>query len=182
MYLILFQDQSLYNIKGIAILDNDGNRIVAKYYDETYPTIKEQKAFEKKLFNKTQKANSEIILLDGVVCVYRSNVDLFFYVLGCTLGNELILVNVLQCLYDTVSQILRKNVERKNLFDNLDVVLLALDEICDSGIVLETDAAAVVQRVNFRPDEYLFSDQSMSQVGSQLLQSAKDQLKWSLLK
>lgn len=28
-----------------------------QYYDETFPTAKEQKAFEKNLFNKTHRAN-----------------------------------------------------------------------------------------------------------------------------
>lgn len=40
----------------MCILDNDGNRILAKYYDKNVlPTTKEQKAFEKNLFNKTHR-------------------------------------------------------------------------------------------------------------------------------
>jgi len=73
----------------MAILDNDGNRILAKYYDDNiFPTIKEQKAFEKNLFNRTHRANAEIIMLDGITCLYRSNVDLFFYVMGSSHENE----------------------------------------------------------------------------------------------
>lgn len=85
----LFQEPTLYTIKGIAILDNDGNRILAKYYDKNiFPTSKEQKTFEKNLFNKTHRANAEIIMLDGLTCVYKSNVDLFFYVMGSSHENE----------------------------------------------------------------------------------------------
>lgn len=70
-------------------MDNDGNRILAKYYDKNvFPTAKEQKTFEKNLFNKTHRANAEIIMLDGLTCVYRSNVDLFFYVMGSSHENE----------------------------------------------------------------------------------------------
>lgn len=73
----------------MLILDNDGNRILAKYYDKNVlPTVKEQKAFEKNLFSKTHRANAEIIMLDGMICVYRSNVDLFFYVMGSCNENE----------------------------------------------------------------------------------------------
>lgn len=76
-------------MKGIAILDNDGNRILAKYYDKNvFPTAKEQRTFEKNLFNKTHRANAEIIMLDGLTCVYKSNVDLFFYVMGSSNENE----------------------------------------------------------------------------------------------
>lgn len=85
----MWQPPSLYTVKAIAILDNDGRRILANYYDdETFPTIKEQKAFEKNLFKKTHKANSEIIMLDGLTCLYKSNVDLFFYVMGSCHENE----------------------------------------------------------------------------------------------
>jgi hypothetical protein len=76
-------------IKGIAILDNDGKRILAKYYDpNTLPTAKEQKVFEKNLFNKTHRANTEIIMLENMTCVYKSNVDLYFYVMGSSHENE----------------------------------------------------------------------------------------------
>lgn len=83
------QEPTLYVVKGIAILDNDGNRILAKYYDKNvFPTAKEQRTFEKNLFNKTHRANAEIIMLDGLTCVYKSNVDLFFYVMGSSHENE----------------------------------------------------------------------------------------------
>lgn len=47
---------------------------------------------------------------------------------------QLLLMSVLQCMYDSISQILRKNVEKRVVLDNLDVVMLALDEICDNGL------------------------------------------------
>ena len=46
---------------------------------------------------------------------------------------QLILVSVLNCLYESVSHMLRKNVEKKQLIENLDGVFLAIDEICDQG-------------------------------------------------
>lgn len=122
----------------MVIMDNDGNRILAKYYDKNvFPTVKEQKQYEKNLFQKTHRANAaEIIMLDGLTVVYKSNVDLFFYVMGGKQENELILLSVLNCLFDTISLILKKNVEKRALLDNLDVVMLAFDEICDGGYVL----------------------------------------------
>lgn len=46
---------------------------------------------------------------------------------------QLILVSVLNAFYDTISQLLRKNVEKRGLMDNLDGVLSILDEIVDGG-------------------------------------------------
>ena len=80
-------------VKGILILDNDGNRLLAKYYDPTvFPTVKDELKFEKNLFQKTHRANAEVIMLDRLTCVYRSNVDLFFYVMGSAQENEVVLL------------------------------------------------------------------------------------------
>ncbi|KAA0196553.1 hypothetical protein HAZT_HAZT005289 [Hyalella azteca] len=157
-------EPTLYMVKGMAILDSDGNRLLTKYYDPTiFPSVKEEKKFEKQLFNR---ANAEITMINRLTCVYRSNVDLYFY---------LILQSVLNCLYESVSTILRKNVEKRTLLDNLDIIMLAFDEICDGGIPLETDPQVVAQRVSLRVEESPFNDQTV-------LQSAREQLKWSLLK
>jgi hypothetical protein len=78
--------------------------------------------------------------------------------------NELILMTVLNCVYDSISQILRKNVEKKALFQNLDIVMLAIDEICDRGVILEADPNAVVSRVALRTDDIPLGEQTVAQV------------------
>ncbi|KAF1334746.1 hypothetical protein FI667_g1578, partial [Globisporangium splendens] len=50
-------------VKAIFILDSDGNRVCAKYYDKSYPTAKDQLALEKKLYLKTKNSNPR---LEGV--------------------------------------------------------------------------------------------------------------------
>eukprot|EP01137_Pigoraptor_chileana_P008880 Opistho-2@56323 len=170
---------SLFTVKAVLVLDNDGERVLCKHYDNTYPTTKEQRTFEKALFQKTHRANAEIIMYDGVTCVYRSNVDLFFYVVGSADENELILVSVLNTFYDTIAQLLRNQVEKRVLLDNLDGVLLALDELIDGGVILECESSAIAQRVSLRAvEEVPISEQSISQA----LQTARDQITRSLLK
>jgi len=170
-------EASLYTIKGVSILDNDGARIFSKYYDNTFPSVKEQKEFEKNLFEKTSKQNAEIIMLEGLTVVYRSNIDLYFYIMGSQYENELILVSVLNALYDAVSTMLRKNVEKRYLVDHLDAVLLAIDELVDGGVILETDPNTIVQKVAIKNEADIpLNEQTVAQV----IQTAKDQLKWSL--
>ena len=41
-------------------------------------------------------------------------------------------------------------VERKTVLENLDLVLLALDEITDSGVILETEPQVIASRVTMR--------------------------------
>ena len=56
---------SLYTISGFVIMDTDGHRVLAKYYhpagdpnasSKKLTTLKEQRAFEKGLWQKTKKA------------------------------------------------------------------------------------------------------------------------------
>ncbi|XP_055079505.1 coatomer subunit zeta-2 isoform X1 [Periophthalmus magnuspinnatus] len=144
-------EPSLYTVKAVFILDNDGTRLLSKYYDpELYPTMKEQKNFERNVFNKTHKADNEIAFLEGMTIVYKSSIDLFFYVVGSAQENELMLMSVLNCLFDSLSQILRKNVERRCLLDNMEGVFLVVDEIIDGGVILECDPQQVLQKVNYR--------------------------------
>ncbi|XP_067869732.1 coatomer subunit zeta-1-like isoform X2 [Heterodontus francisci] len=171
-------EPSLYTVKAIIILDNDGERLHAKYYDDTYPSTKQQRSFEKNIFSKTHKNDSEIAFLEGLTIIYKSSVDLYFYIVGNSQENELMLMAVLNCLFDSLSQMLRKNVEKKSLMENMDGVLLIMDEIVDGGVILESDPQQVIQKVNFRVDDSPLTEQSMAQV----LQSAKEQIKWSLLK
>lgn len=90
-------------------------------------------------------------MLDGLTIVYKNNVDLFFYVMGSTQENELILLSVLNCLYDSVSLILKKNVEKRAVLENLDIIMLACDEICDGGLVtitIETQLHFLINEFN----------------------------------
>ena len=85
-------------------MDNDGKRLIARYYNDDFPTVREQKvfftknefitlfqAFEKKIYDKTKKRDDEILLLDGYTITYKTNVDLMFYVIGSADENELLL-------------------------------------------------------------------------------------------
>ncbi|XP_013177030.1 PREDICTED: coatomer subunit zeta-1 isoform X2 [Papilio xuthus] len=158
-------EPTLYIVKGMCILDNEGNRILAKYYDKNIlTTTKEQKSFEKNLFNKTHRANAEIIMLDGLTCVYKSNVDLFFYVMGSSHENELILQSVLNALYESVSILLRRNVEKRVIMENLDSVMLAFDEICDGGVILDSDPTSIVGRAALRTEDVPLGEQTVAQI------------------
>jgi len=171
---------SLYTIKSVLVLDSEGKRICCKYFTDEHPTPKEQLVFEKNLFQKTHRANAEILMWDNVIAVYRSSADVFFYVCGGYEENELILVSVLNAFYDAIGKLLRNQVDKRTMLENLDFVLLALDELVDSGIILEADPAVIAQRVAMKgaDTDIPLSEQTISQA----LQSAKEQIARSLLK
>ena len=49
-------EPTLNTVKGLMIMDNNGVRILSKYYDpEIFPNVAAEKKFEKTLFQKTHK-------------------------------------------------------------------------------------------------------------------------------
>uniref|UniRef100_A0A2D4G1F9 Coatomer subunit zeta n=2 Tax=Micrurus corallinus TaxID=54390 RepID=A0A2D4G1F9_MICCO len=176
----LILEPSLYTIKAIFILDSFGQRLLAKYYDNTFSTTKEQKNFERNVFNKTHKTESEIAFLEGLTIVYKSSIDLFFYVVGSSHENELMLMSVLSCLFESLSHMLRKNVEKRILVENMDGVFLVVDEIVDGGVIMESDSQQVIQKLNFRTNpepaaygfilfDYITSNSDQSEIISEKL-------------
>ena len=63
-------------------------------------------------------------------------------------------------------QVLRKAVEKRSLYDNLDVTMLIVDEVVDGGIVMESDANSLVQRVAVRSEDIPLGEQTVAQVSS----------------
>ncbi|CAM0882910.1 unnamed protein product [Alopecurus aequalis] len=140
------------SVKNILVLDSEGKRVAVKYYSDEWPSLSSKLAFEKSVFVKTQKTGAkaeeaDVVMLDGYIVVYKSIEDLHFFVTGGDEENELILASVLQGFYDAVVVLLKKIVDKKTALENLDLIFLCLDEVVDGGIVLETDATVIVEKV-----------------------------------
>ena len=168
---------SLYSINAFIILDTEGHRVLAKYYrPKSHPqgeskgllTLKEQKAFEKGLWQKTKKPGGsghllfslwllhssvnhlavsphpvshtllhagDIILYDSHLAVYRHSLDLILYFIAGPTENELMLSTALSSLTEALILLLRNQLEKRGVLENLDLVLLCLDETIDDGCV-----------------------------------------------
>jgi hypothetical protein len=77
----------------------------------------------------------DILLLDSHLILYKQSLDLTFYVVGPASENELMLHSALLAFYDAVALLLRHQVEKRSILENLDLVVLALDEAIDDGCV-----------------------------------------------
>lgn len=144
-------NQTLSTIKAIIFLQIDGKRSLATYYDDSI----NQKQFERHLYTKTKtpKAKDEIIVLDGMLVVHRFITDSHIYVVGGRNENPLVLDCVLNCIVEVVGSLSGNNLVNNTILDNLSRVILALDEICDSGLILEIDPGLVLQRVTAANEE-----------------------------
>ena len=77
----------------------------------------------------------DIILYDSHLAVYKHSLDLIFYIIGDPSENELMLHSALVAFSDAVHMLLRNQVEKRGVLENLDLVLLCLDETIDDGCV-----------------------------------------------
>lgn len=117
-------NMSLFSVNAVLILStDDSSRILAKYYSpphipanaqgnnypgaNPYPQVKEQKAFEKGLLEKTAKQTSDIILYDNKVVVFKMESDVMLYVVGGAGENEILLYSVILALRDSLNILLK---------------------------------------------------------------------------
>ncbi|OCK78155.1 snare-like protein [Lepidopterella palustris CBS 459.81] len=153
---------SLFSVDAVLILaTDDSSRILARYYNHAgntaYKTVKDQKAFEKGLLEKTAKQTSDIILFDNRVCVFKVESDLMLYVVGTADENEVLLYSVVLALRDSLNILLKNSVDKRTVIENYDLVSLAVDELVDDGIILETDPVIVASRVSRPPAQDMTS-------------------------
>jgi hypothetical protein len=106
--------------------------------------------------------------------LYKSESDVMMYVVGGVDENEIMLYNVVLCLRDSlhllfkylplysppsspprneVNRRIRQSVDKRTIIENYDLVSLAIDEMVDDGIILETDPTIIVQRVSKAPTQ-----------------------------
>ncbi|KAH7256927.1 Longin-like domain-containing protein [Fusarium tricinctum] len=161
---------SLFTVQAILILGTeDGSRIFAKYFHSPhsapnapasasaspYSDVKSQKAFEKGLIEKTAKQTGDIILYDNRIVLYKMESDVMMYVVGSVDENEILLYNTILALRDSLHLLFKQSVDKRTIVENYDLVSLAIDEIVDDGIILETDPTIIVQRVSRAPTQDL---------------------------
>ncbi|KAJ3441124.1 coat protein (coatomer) zeta [Anaeramoeba flamelloides] len=146
---------SLQTVKSIILLDPKGNRIYAKFYDDQFQTQKEQKTFEKSIFDKTKTKGVDVILQDNLVTVTKTLPEFRIFVSGNEDENEMILFSVLNTIYETLLLVFKAQFQLSILMENLDFIMLTIDEVVDRGIILELDSEIVVNRALIREEEQL---------------------------
>ncbi|OMJ21374.1 Coatomer subunit zeta-1 [Smittium culicis] len=172
----------LYTTKAMIIFDSEGNRLISKYYNfhshepQYAPlTPKEKKDFEHNLGIKLMKAGGEILLHENNLVLFNTVSDLNFCLVGVAEENELLLSSILNGFVDAVNILLRHNVDKRSVLDNLDLVLLALDETVDDGIALETDPEIIASRVSKRGGDAV--DMNLATLNEQTIIEAYKQAK-----
>lgn len=176
-------------IKAIIVLDGTGQRICAKYYKKAeFPSKAKQLEFEEGLFKKTRNSTTarmecEVAAVDQYIAVFRCGANVTFYVVGSNEENELILTAVLDGLFESLLSLLKvPELDPRCIMERIELLLLAVDELVDGGIILETDPVAIRDRVMLKgavPES--MSSYSEMTVASALA-TAREQVARALLK
>lgn len=95
------------------------------------------------------------------------------YVCGSVDENEVLLYNVILALRDSLHLLFKQSVDKRTIIENYDLVSLAIDEIVDDGVILETDPTIIMQRVSKAPAQDVdlrridpFSEQGVSSLAN----------------
>lgn len=153
---------SLYTVKAVLILDGEGRRLYSKYFhppheeisaDSLASSLKKQKEFESNLFAKTHGQNSDIMISDDLLVIYKEYVDVSIYLIGAIDENEIVLQEAFNGFKDSLELILDTGIDKRSVQEHYDMVVLAIDELIDDGIILETDPATIASRVTKPPSK-----------------------------
>lgn len=146
-------EASTFVLRGLVVLDSEGRRIAARHYCNArgQSNAPSEASLEKAIASRAKSKESstlpsepDVDMISGFTVLHRSSGELQLAAIGAESENELVLANVVNCLTDSLATLLGSPLQRRAALENLDLLLVALDEICDNGIILET--------VRFLPD------------------------------
>ena len=69
--------------------------------------------------------------VDNYVAIFRCYQDMSIFMLGREEDNEIILGQVLDCIHECFDKIFKRQIERRNLINNMSGVILVIDELID---------------------------------------------------
>ena len=156
-------------IQALIILDNEGHRLASKYYGafqrapkgptSSTETERLRATFEKQLHKKSKlsssaksQGNTEILSLQSSLVTFRPTSDCRVYVVGSGDESELVLSYVLEGFHDALTGMLGGTADKRTMLDNLEMIMLLIDELCDGGKILECDGQQLMGRVLMRED------------------------------
>jgi len=176
------------------VLDGDGNRLAGKYYGnflkQEAPSVEDsgaskiqsveevRAAFERTLHNKihgiaARPNAAEVVTVMGRTAVFCGGTsamngtvgDVRVVHIGPPGESELLLAHLVEGMYDALSHLMGGQTDRTMVLDNLELVFLLIDEHCDGGIILETDASKLAGAVLLRDDDGMGQEAGMEQPG-----------------
>ena len=162
----------LHKVEAIIILDADGTRLFTKYFPaltsssstkkgdeanaalQSWATLDQQIALERAIHQKARDpkrpvmGDGDILIHDGHAVLFLVEPEITYVVVGPQDENEMILNSVLFCLVESIQGAHKsQQVDKRSLLEEYHLLLLIVDEMIDDGVLLETNAQAVLTEV-----------------------------------
>ncbi|CAH6721872.1 coatomer subunit zeta [[Candida] jaroonii] len=154
---------SLYTINSFLILDHEGKRLFAKYYQQAEP-IQKQFENELKIFNKVNKLNQDILIYQNKLIVYKQINDVIIIIISNLDENESLVYSLLSNVSESLTILLDNTIDKLTILQKFDIVSLCIDEAIDDGIILEMDSSVLVSRVTNPPSNVMAQDINLNKI------------------
>lgn len=175
-------------VKGIVVMDADGTTIYSKYYnpESNLSSKSSQAMFEHQLFNKSSKMTSseteaDIFVYDKYSIVFRHVNDLFVFLYSTYEDNEILLACLLDSITEALEILYRSEIDKGTITKQLDLLMLAVDEFVDDGIIVCCDSVSIIERVLMR-DNFNQDLPLKSKKGESALERAINKAKNAIIK
>jgi hypothetical protein len=153
---------SLVSVDSLFILDLEGKTLFSRHFTNASAGHElEQAAFNK---TKKQKTN-EIVAFRSSFLVFRQVADLLIYVVAAEGENEILIDHFINSFIDVLTGNLGSSsrtpgavkisiLDKRAFLEGYDVVAVVVDEMVESGIILEMDADVLSARLESMQKSY----------------------------
>ena len=110
---------------------------------------------------------ADVLLYEDHLVLFVSESNIKIFLISRSTSNELLMDSVIQGFLSSLQILLKNNIDVRGIIDNMDYVLLAIDELCDNGIIFETDGDTIASRVlmkDINTSSGLKNDQTLMEV------------------
>ena len=142
--------QNLTKIQGLAILDKNGDRVIANYNSRTHLNApKAQAALEKRIEEQLRNStlDTELLTMGTHLIVARIYNEFYLVLIADQSENELLLEQVLETLTEGIGHFCGKNLKLPVIFRYYTEILLLFDEVLSDGVIVSLDHDELVSRV-----------------------------------
>jgi len=139
-----------FSVLSIVVLHGDmRSRMFAKYWSARLKSVSVQTELEARLPKSANTEDCDITVIDQYTVLSKACPDstCIFHIIGSERANELMLAEVLDCLIDSLKLLLGNSFGKDAIYDNLELLLLAVDEMFENGNILSIEPKVVRNRV-----------------------------------
>ncbi|MES1921502.1 hypothetical protein MHBO_003030 [Bonamia ostreae] len=162
-------------IKSIIVLSDKGARIYSKHSPKTKTKITNKSQFEDQIYQKAFKNASlsevEPFILNSEELLLHKRYDGLYICMLCDIdANEILMASIFAVLEKSLEALYKKPISLDSVLENLSILFLAINEIVFDGIISETEADLVVERVRMDASfqDNVFIEQTIGQAISNL--------------